>query len=1402
MKKKSTSYKLIIFVFSIVAFSMVSFSLHASIQTIPDLPVDQGAIKSTHQIIDDGKGTIHKNGKGEGLDNTKSVFDPQIIGLDEELYLNESHYNRNVGEWFPLYFNPSFLFTDSIAWHTSGEGYFEDPDTPTTYYHFAGNDKWTKKLILTVEAFNFTGGGSSVSESIEVYVPFQIINLKTELGYGNSYWMGLSSYLDKSTSTVPEVVEPLVGSGPGSENLEMLVNEGGQYYWPVPSPPINNLGNWEAIGYKAKLNNPDYLLIYGDMLTDQTFNVSGPNVYLPVLTNHEVAVEELFTDHLDEILMIYDWGSSKVWTQAASTLNYLSPGKSYGLINKSFSTNFTITYPEIDLDAPLLEAPDNYPVNDTLDKYPPIWNEIITSSEMCFNIIKLAANPRINDIPLSPGDYIGVFYEDDDGEMRCAGAEYWTGDSPIIVVAFGNASYTPEKDGFSYGETMVYKLFSYATMKEYSVDVFEFDPEQPNTEQWYNNGFSAVTNMQAQVDLEFYISGSDNTICSGTQINLFAEELIGSQPPYSFEWTSDPPGFLSSLQDPPPFIPLETTTFFLTVSDGILTSEHALTIQLVGENPIVDPGDDITVCADVETVQLNATVENHQYAYWTTSGDGFVDDNTNLNTFYYPGVDDRAFGSVNLCLHAYPINPLCAQVVEECMTIYFAPSPEAYAGSNDTICEGQDFNLSEAEASNYSSINWITNGDGTFDNHTSLNPVYSPGPGDIAFGAVGLCMEAQTDNGCNTSDVSCMILTIIEQPTIDLPEHDSLNCEHYNFNENDWMPIPLYFDANNISLVQWSTGGDGYFDDPTAQYTYYYLGELDIANAEVELTIQANSPCDMVVQDSIILYIPRQLISFENSLRRGISSYLDLSSYSLPEIVGPIVDCFDTITNQYGQYYVPGGVNQLGNWGPSGYLLDMNCVACLPLFGEPLENKTFQVTDSVVFLPVLSDVTIEIETIFAGHLDRIKHIYDWETGEIFIPGTVTVLTHLDPGKAYLLNSIADELPYTISFSEVLAPVLSVEIDSVNKVLVQGESMQGLFNISNLGLEDLAFSLELEIDAGKSNEWISIEPASGNVPAGGVQEVILNFNATGMTYGSHTATIIITSNDLTSPVLEIPVTMNVTNSRTILFEPFEDYNAGSQLAEQAINLGYDYWTTWSNNPGSNEDPLVRDEIVFEGNNAVKIEGQNDVVLLLDDYTEGKYNIDFYVNIPTERYGYFNLLQDFNGQNSEWGMQVYFNSEGNGQIDAGGTAAALFTYSYDTWHHFFIVVDLDQDYAEMFFDETSLVEWQWSSGAQGSSSLNQLSAMNLFAYDNLGTPEAYFDNISVKRVVSHSIVTDSLALVDLYNSTDGPNWTNDTNWLTGPLSTWHGITIEEGRVTSVEINDNQLSGSIPESLGGPK
>ena len=63
-------------------------------------------------------------------------------------------------------------------------------------------------------------------------------------------------------------------------------------------------------------------------------------------------------------------------------------------------------------------------------------------------------------------------------------------------------------------------------------------------------------------------------------------------------------------------------------------------------------------------------------------------------------------------------------------------------------------------------------------------------------------------------------------------------------------------------------------------------------------------------------------------------------------------------------------------------------------------------------------------------------------------------------------------------------------------------------------------------------------------------------------------------------------------------------------------------------------------------------------------------------------------------------------------------------------------------------------------------------------------------------------DRAVLIALYEATDGANWDENTNWLSSmyPLDQWHGVTTDaEGRITTLDLTYNGLTGTIPEALG---
>lgn len=66
-----------------------------------------------------------------------------------------------------------------------------------------------------------------------------------------------------------------------------------------------------------------------------------------------------------------------------------------------------------------------------------------------------------------------------------------------------------------------------------------------------------------------------------------------------------------------------------------------------------------------------------------------------------------------------------------------------------------------------------------------------------------------------------------------------------------------------------------------------------------------------------------------------------------------------------------------------------------------------------------------------------------------------------------------------------------------------------------------------------------------------------------------------------------------------------------------------------------------------------------------------------------------------------------------------------------------------------------------------------------------------------------VKDSLALVALYNQCNGLNWTRKANWLSGPISSWEGVAVENSRVVKLDLGDESrpsvgLTGQIPAEI----
>ena len=88
------------------------------------------------------------------------------------------------------------------------------------------------------------------------------------------------------------------------------------------------------------------------------------------------------------------------------------------------------------------------------------------------------------------------------------------------------------------------------------------------------------------------------------------------------------------------------------------------------------------------------------------------------------------------------------------------------------------------------------------------------------------------------------------------------------------------------------------------------------------------------------------------------------------------------------------------------------------------------------------------------------------------------------------------------------------------------------------------------------------------------------------------------------------------------------------------------------------------------------------------------------------------------------------------------------------------------------------------------------MHVGFFGRVGEAEAQFTDCSA---ISGMPQSECQALVDLYDSTNGANWTTKTGWKqTTTPCTWYRVTCSGGHVTHVDLYNNNLVGVIPESF----
>jgi gliding motility-associated-like protein len=173
-------------------------------------------------------------------------------------------------------------------------------------------------------------------------------------------------------------------------------------------------------------------------------------------------------------------------------------------------------------------------------------------------------------------------------------------------------------------------------------------------------------------------------------------------------------------------------------SCGDATDVLLLTIQPASS---ADAGTDLSTCELSPVTISGANVTNSTDILWTSSGNGVFNNPAIANPVYTPGTLDAAIGQVILTISAGGNTP-CPDV-SDILLLTIQKAPQVNAGPDAVTCVGTGHTITQATASDYSTLQWSLSplSAGSLTNSTTLNPTFVPASGFSGMATLTLSVK-------------------------------------------------------------------------------------------------------------------------------------------------------------------------------------------------------------------------------------------------------------------------------------------------------------------------------------------------------------------------------------------------------------------------------------------------------------------------------------------------------------------------------------------------------------------------------------------------------------------------------------------------------------------------------------
>jgi hypothetical protein len=180
-----------------------------------------------------------------------------------------------------------------------------------------------------------------------------------------------------------------------------------------------------------------------------------------------------------------------------------------------------------------------------------------------------------------------------------------------------------------------------------------------------------MVSENAALPLTATASASPAEVCAGSMVQLDVA-VAGGSGSYTYQWSSIPAGFTSSVQNPV-VLPATSTQYIVHVSDGSGVADSPVDVSVISQ-ATADAGNDTTMAYAANSVPLHGIASSFASALWMTNGTGTFSDQTSLIGDYLPSLADKNSGTVQLSLTSFPISPCFQNAVDVKIVQFDAPT--------------------------------------------------------------------------------------------------------------------------------------------------------------------------------------------------------------------------------------------------------------------------------------------------------------------------------------------------------------------------------------------------------------------------------------------------------------------------------------------------------------------------------------------------------------------------------------------------------------------------------------------------------------------------------------------------------------------------------------------------------